>query len=88
MKFKKGDLAQRIGGFETPHYIYRGEQLYLITNVRDDWYEGYVYLCLDQTWLRTEFFESDVTIFEEKRFRKFYRQALSSLFELGLNNTT
>ena len=80
MKFKKGDLAQRIGGFETPHYNYRGEQIYIITDVKDEWFEGYVYLCLDHTWVKTTFFEWDVTPLDYKLLKKFFKPAIISLF--------
>lgn len=79
MKFKKGDIVQRVGGFENSYYNYRGEQIYLIKSVDEHWYEGYLYLCLDGIWMRTDAFEYEIKPLEP-RFKKWFKPAIISIF--------
>lgn len=82
---KKGDLAQRIGGFEKLGLLYRGKQLYIVTKpIKTDegyyYYEGVLYLLDNDQWLKTDFFEWEVSEFNPSDFKKHFHQIISSLF--------
>lgn len=81
---KKGDLAQRIGGFEKPGIVYRGKQLYIVENIVDiedsHVYEGLVFLVDNAEWVKTEFFDWEVSTFNPEDFKRHYKSIISSLF--------